>query len=47
MSITKTEARDEFVSLRNDDEIFASQYNENEFQQWLDDYEIGLIDNNK
>lgn len=42
--MTTQEARDEFSQLRQDDKDFANQYGENDFDNWLSDYQIGLND---
>jgi len=34
------ELKNEFLSLRFDDENFKEQYKENEFIEWLKDYEV-------
>lgn len=41
MSNTQLEKlKDEFYQLRYDDEIFENLYDENEFDEWLKDYNI-------
>jgi len=40
MEKIKEELKDEFNQLRNDDEKFKEMYNENEFENWLEDYNI-------
>ena len=42
--MTTQQARDEFINLRKDDSDFANQYSENDFNSWLEDYQIGLSD---
>ena len=42
--MTTQQAKDEFFSLRQDDPIFSDTYNSDEFQEWLNDYEIEIND---
>ena len=42
--MTTQQARDEFYQLRQDDAVFADLYDADDFQQWLNDYDIGLDD---
>ena len=42
--MTTQQARDEFINLRSDDPEFANLYGPEDFNQWLDDYQIGLSD---
>ena len=40
MDFPKDEKFNEFHQLRKDDDIFANQYSEDDYEEWLEDHEL-------